>query len=397
MRWRICSALLLLVSTAVNADETNIPQWQTGGNASLALRFYPHSPDGNQENVGVGLRVAPEWSLRTDDTRILVAPNIRIENNGSGRSIADFNELNLSWRQGDTILEFGITRLFWGVTESRHLENIINPPDLAAHYAGDTTLGVALLRLAMPTDFGQIEFILVPWDRDPRFPGKRGRPRTELFIQNDVDHPDGRPPTGVSRVSLQRSDYDAHIYYFYGLDREVTLVPKFDNFGQPVSLRASRSRIQQWGFDLQVPLGNLLFKAEAIHRIGYARSFTATVLGGEYTLNSIGNSTSDLGFLVEYQYDNDRPKDAPLAPMKHAVYAGLRGALNDPANSEFKFGLLHDTNTGARVWRGDFNRRIAENWTAEGALNIFSNVRGQLPLSGFARDSYFELLLKRNF
>ena len=396
MWYRICAALLLLVTHTTHAEETGVPQWQTSGHAGLALRFYPQNPEDNQESTGVGLRLAPEWS-HPGDTRFLVAPIIRIENNDSGRSIVDFNELYISGRRGDTTLEFGITRLFWGVTESRHLENIINPPDLAAHYAGDTTLGVALLRLAEPTEFGQIEFILIPWDRDPRFPGEQGRPRTEWYIQGDVDHPDGRPAAWASRVSLDGGNYDAHAYYFQGLDREATLFPLFDILGQPESLRASRKQIQQWGADLQIPFGNVLLKAEAIHRSGYSRSFAAAVLGGEYTLNSIGNSTSDLGLLVEYQYDNDRPTDAPLAPMKRAVYAGIRGALNDPANSEFKFGLVHDTTNEARIWRGDFSRRIADDWTVECALNIFSNVRGQPPLSGFARDSYLELLIKRNF
>jgi len=71
-------------------------------------------------------------------------------------------------------------------------------------------------------------------------------------------------------------------------------------------------------------------------------------------------------------------------------------ALNDPASSEFKIGLRHERPGQAKVWRGDFSRRIGDDWTIESTLNLFSDVNAQPALSGFARDSYLEVQLKRN-
>ena len=394
-RW-VGIALFFLVGLSVEVDASPARDWKIGGHVGLVWRHYMQSPDGNQEGDAAALRFLPEWTLRQGPLRLTVAPDLRLENAGSGRGRADFNELYLSTRYGETTLEFGITRLFWSVTESRHLQNIINPPDLAAHYAGDTTLGIALLRLAQPTGFGQIELILVPWDRDPRYPGERGRPHTALPILGDVIHPEGRPAAWATRMALNGGEFDAHLSYFSGLDREAVFTPQFDITGLPVGLRASRHPIRQWGVDLQAPLGNLLVKGEAIHRTGYARGFSSAVLGGEYTLNGVADSARDLTFMLEYQFD-DRSEDAPLPSMKQGIYGGIRMTFNDPASSEFKIGLLHERPGKAKVWRGDFSRRIGNDWTIEGALNLFSDVHAQPALSGFARDSYLEVQLKRNF
>lgn len=396
MWYRSFALLLLLPAFAAPGAEAPL-SWQVGGHAAFLVgRFYAQAPEGEGEGNVAALRLAPELMLRRGDARLLVAPEVRWENHGSGRSIADFNELYFSVRAGETMIEAGITRLFWGVTESLPLENIINPPDLAADYTGKTTLGVALVRLARPVGFGQIEIILIPWDRDPRFPGVAGRPRTELPVLGRVEHPDGQPPAGAVRVAFGGSAFDAHLYYFQGLDRQSVLIPQFDGEGPPRSLRASRKAIQQWGGDLQVPIGNLLLKGDAIYRTGYSRGFGAAILGGEYTLNSIGGSAADLGLMLEYQYD-DRPWDAPLSPMDQGVYAGIRVAFNDPASSQFKFGVLQATTSAAQVWQGDFSRRIAENWTVEGSVNVFVNAHAQPALYGFARDSYMEISLVRYF
>lgn len=398
---RVAIAVLLLAGFGAPAGAESALSWVWGGHVAVPVgRFYFETPEGHREGNVAALRLAPELTVRWGDTQLLAAPDLRWENHDSGRSRADFNELSLSTRWGETTITAGITRLFWGVVESFHLENVINPPDLAADYRGETTLGLPLVRLARPLNFGpatpgQIELIWAPWDRDPAWPGVAGRPRTDLPVEAVV-HPDGRPSAGAVRLAFGGSAYDAHLYYFRGLDRQAVLIPYFPDGGVPTFLYASRKKIGQFGGDLQVPVGNLLIKAEAIYRTGYSRGFAAVIAGGEYTLNSFRGTASDLGLMFEYQYD-DRPLDAPLAPMKEGVYVGVRIARNDPASTELKLGVLQSTDTAAQVWRGDVSRRIAERWTIEGSLNVFANVRDEPALVGFARDSYLELSLKYYF
>jgi len=398
MMLRPATIAFLLLLTGVSAQAGNLPPhtWKTGGYVGVVLRDYPKFPSENREGDTLALHLAPEWILRQGPYRFILSPDVRLENAGSGRSRADFNELNLSARYGKTIVEFGVTRLFWGVTESRHLENIINPPDLAADFSGETTLGIALLRILQPINLGQIEAILIPWDRDPRYPGQHARLRTALPILGNVRYPDGRPTAWAIRVATARGIFDTHLYYFSGLDREAVLTPQFDTTAQPISLQASRWPIRQWGLDVQAPIGSLLLKGEAIQRSGYSRSFIAVVLGGEYTFNSVADSARDLSLMLEYQED-DRPDDAPLTAMKSAYYGGIRLALNDPNSSELTIGLSYNPKSQAQLWSGDFSRRIAENVTLEGNLTIFSHVDGDPALSGFARDSRIEMQIKRHF
>lgn len=371
--------------------------WRFSGEASLALRLYPRAPVDDQEHLGPGLRLAPEWTWRGGDDLVRIEPLVQLENPGSGRSKAEFKELLWSRRLGETTLDIGITRVFWGVAESRHLINLINPPDLAVDYTGETTLGIPLLRLDHPTDLGRVELILAPEARDPRFPGQRGRPRTSLPVQDDVSHPDGRPLAWAARLTLDGDGaYDAHLYHFQGLDREAVLTPRFPPAGPPDALIAHRHAIRQWGADLQAPIGSFLFKAEALVRSGYSRSFGAVVLGGEYTWNGVADSPADLGLLLEYQWDN-RPADAPLAPMRRALYTGLRLALNDPASTEMLFGVSHSLENSARIWRGEVRRRLGETWTVEARLDLFTQVAEEPALAGFERDSLLELRLARHF
>lgn len=387
-------ALLCAAAFPVAADES---AGRFSGEAALVLRAYPQAPAGDQERTGRGVRLAPEWSWRSGDDLLRLEPLFQLENPGSGRSKVDLKEMSWSRRLGESTLDVGITRLFWGVTESRHLINVINPPDLALDYSGETTLALPLLRYDLPTSLGRLEWILAPWEREPRYPGNRGRPRTSLPVQAEIQHPDGRPAAFAVRLTLAGNGaYDAHLYHFQGLDREAVLTPRFPLLGPPDALIASRQAIRQWGADLQVPWGNLLIKAEALLRQGYSRSFGAAVAGGEYTWSGVANSAADLGLLGELQYD-DRPADAPLAPMKQAFYAGLRLALNDPASTEMLFGLLQANETHARIWRGEFRRRLGDDYTLEGRLDVFSKVKEEPALTAYARDTVLELRLARHF
>lgn len=392
----LCCLVLLLAGSSASAQEAE-RAWKMSGYAGAVGRFYADTSGQDRESDRVAFRLEPEWTWSDSRYRLVVAPRLFIDGRDSGRSRSDLVELHGGVRWDANQIKLGISRVFWGVTESRHLVDIINPPDLALHYSGDEQrLPTAMLQVSRTTDFGQVEIFGLPWERDPRYPGKLGRPNTELPVSGEVVHPDGLPPAFASRWAWSQGNFDSHVYYFRGLDRESVLTPRLQTFAPPIALEASRKLIRQWGWDLQMPLDNWLIKSEVIYRSGYSRSFAAAVLGAEYAMNGFMGSVADVAVMAEYQAD-PRPADAPLAPMNHAWFGGVRVALNDPASSEFKLGLLRDVATPAYIWRGDFSRRLQEHWTLSGSFNLFRKVAAEQALRGYAADSYLELLLKYHF
>ncbi|BDT69336.1 hypothetical protein os1_35260 [Comamonadaceae bacterium OS-1] len=383
---------------AMGADDGAVDTslWQLKGNAALGARLYssPHEP--TKESHRLAVRLAPEWRWADGGKTIVISPALYLEGDHNGRTRVDLNELYFSTCLGETIVKAGLSRLFWGVTESRHLVDVVNPPDLAHHYAAEQRLSTAMLYVAHPTPVGQLEVLLLPWERDPVYPNTAGRPRTDLPIHNAVEHPNGTPPAFAARLAISQGDYDSHVYFFRGLDRESALTARTLPYAAPTELTATRRLVRQWGADLQVPVGNFLVKSELAHRSGYSRDFLSGVLGGEYALNGINGSVVDVNLLGEYQFDL-RPADAPLTTLSHGIYAGVRVALNDPASTEFKFGVVAEPSTGARLWRGDASRRIAKNWTVEGTMSVFDNVRKSPSLMDYRKESYVEVLAKYHF
>lgn len=389
---RLLATALLLTSAAAHADDTT---WTLRGYGAVSGRLWANAKPGQEDN-SAGLRLAPEWTGNRGQERIVFAPIVIQETEGTGRSRADVDELSFARPIGEGNLKLGIYRVFWGAAESRHLVDIINPPDYALHYAGDRHLATAILEWSQPTPLGHLDALLLPWERDPNFPGPRGRPRTELPVQEDQSHPDGRPPAWALRLSLPGSAMDAHVHVFQGLDREAVLTPVLRPAAPPQEMTASRQLVRQWGIDAQIPLDNWLIKGELIRRSGYSRPFTAGVLGVEYSFNSVAGSSADVALMAEAQYDA-RPADAPLPFLRHGVFTGLRLALNDAASTELKAGLLAETDGPARMGRIEASRRLADQWTIEASLHSFSKVTGNPALAGYVRDNFVEFVIKRHW
>ncbi len=390
------ASLLLFFYMATEAQ--GVPdegKWQLSGHIKGLSRLYT---DNLGDNDYASLQIEPEWTWRNKTGGFFTfRPRLLLEAKGSGGELGEIQELNWLTPVGPGTLRIGISRVSWGVVESRHLIDIVNPSDYARDYTGETRIGIPMLHLVFPASLGQIELLFLPWEFDPDFPGINGRPRTLLPVSDDLLYPDGKPDALVSRVSFSVADLDAHLYYFRGIDRETTLSPIFDSVGFPTALVASRFLISQWGIDFQIPRDNWLIKGEGLYRTGYSDPFVAGVIGVEYTLNSIGGSVQDLSILSEYQWDDGRPADAPLPLLKNGIFLGSRLSRNDPAGTEIKAGVVWDIDSSAYLPRFTFYRRLGQQWTIETNFNGFVNVKRSPTLQGFVHDSYIELLFKYHF
>ena len=72
----------------------------------------------------------------------------------------------------------GIGKVFWGVTESQHLVDVINQTDLVENMDGEEKLGQPMINFALVRDWGTVDFFLLPGSRERTFPEAEGRLRT---------------------------------------------------------------------------------------------------------------------------------------------------------------------------------------------------------------------------
>ena len=75
------------------------------------------------------------------------------------RSRVDFTDLSWQRRRNDWQLRVGIREVFWSVTESLNVVDVIDQQDLIENGAGYTKLGQPIVNLTVMRDWGTIDFL----------------------------------------------------------------------------------------------------------------------------------------------------------------------------------------------------------------------------------------------
>jgi hypothetical protein len=243
------------------------------------------------------------WYNEAGNQRASFIPFLRWDAIDVERSLADFREAYWAFEGDGYELLVGANTVFWGVTESVHLVDIINQADFAGDIDGEDKLGQPMVRLALQRDWGELSAYLLPYFRQRTFAGRDGRFRPPLPV--DTDRAVYESAAGEKHVDLALryshyiGDIDIGLNAFSGTSREPRFVPAPD--GQ--SLLPVYDQVEQVGVDLQYTREAWLWKLEAIARDGATHSFAAAVGGFEYTFYQVTESAADIGLLVEYQYD----------------------------------------------------------------------------------------------
>lgn len=273
--------------------------------------------------------------------------------------------------------------------------DIINQTDRVEDISLEKKLGQPMVHLSIPRDWGIVDMFVMSYFRERTYPGRRGRLRSALVV--DTDNPIYESVNkewqvdAALRYSHSIGDWDIGLYHFYGTGRAPTLLPDFENEDEPV-LIPFYSLINQTGLDLQLILGEWLFKLEAIYRSGQGNDFYATTGGFEYSFFGIGGSDVDLGLIGEYVYD-DRGEDAPATPYQNDAMGGLRLALNDPAGSELLAWIVYDTTSSAAMPGIEASRRFGENWKVNIEAWGFIDIPEDDPIYSLRDDDYLRLEL----
>ena len=342
---------------------TGAGAYEFTGYGAVEGRVFLNPPaySGQKDNDASIVLQAEFYHEIDPDTSLTVTPFVRLDSGDSERTHFDTRELFLLKVFERFEAAVGARKVFWGVTESQHLVDIINQTDLVENPDGEDKLGQPMLMVSVPADWGTLDLFLMPYFRERSFAGRAGRLRGPLRVDTDRALYESSAEEWHTdfAVSLSRSieEWDIGLSHFYGTSREPSFIAGMDG-AEPV-LIPYYEIINQTGLSLQLITGEWLWKFEGIFRSGQGDHFFASTSGLEYTFTGVMGSRMDLGVLLEYLYD-DR-MEAASTPFEDDLMAGARLAVNDAAGSEALAGVIQDLSEGSRYIFVESSRRFGDN------------------------------------
>ncbi len=308
----------------------------------------------------------------------------------------DIRELYYQKAKNNWELSLGLKKVYWGVTESNHLVDIINQTDAVETFDGEEKLGQPMAQFTWITDkFGTFDFFYLPYHRKRTFAGEKGRLRFPVVINKDDLTYESSAQEWRQDLAFRWKHYfdilDIGVSHFYGTGRE----PLF-TFDETGNINAFYPVINQTGLELQITHNAFLWKLESIYRHAKAQDFFALVAGLEYTFSNIDGNGLDIGILGEYLYDER--DELALNALQNDVFFGSRIAFNDTQDTSILIGGITDLESNSTIFSLEASRRFGSSWTAEIEARIFNEIDKNEPiLSNFREDSFLRISISKYF
>jgi hypothetical protein len=318
----------------------------------------------------------------------------RADESDPQRSHVDLREALLQITGDAFSVDLGMNTVFWGVTESRHLVNILNQLNYLEDFSGDDRFGQLMARLSYDSgEYGFLEMFAMTWSRPQLYPGQRGRPGVPILVLDDSPRYESVSEQWhldfAIRWSHSISEFDWALSYFRGTSREPELVPVVTP-DEP-AIEPFYALLNQTGLEVQWTRGSWLWKLESMIREGQGATFAATTFGFEHTSSGVFGSTIDIGALLEYSYDGR--DNLTLNSYDSDLFGGMRLAFNDTAGTEILAGAVTDVKTGVLVGTIEASRRLSDRWTLDVRARAFSAHDEEDPFHWFRRDHYMQTTL----
>ncbi len=369
----------------------------TRGNVAGRAQHHPQTarfPDqpGNQYAVLGEI----EWYFEAESgDAFTLKPYARAELHDGGDTFFDIREAVYLTFGDDWELRAGISKVFWGVTESVHLVDIINQTDFREDIDGEEKLGQPMVQGTLLRDWGTFSVFVLPYFRERVLPDRTDRPGFGLDVDEDAARFESSDAEkhidGALRYTQTFDDIDLGLSYFNGTAREPRLIP--DTNG--TALVPFYPLLEQYGVDAQYTTEGWLWKLEAIYREDDIESYGAGAGGFEYTFVGLFETAQDLGVIGEYLYD-ERGRTA-TTPFQDDVLIGLRWVLNDEQSTEALFGVITDLDGGGKAVNLEASRRLGESYKLNLDARLFVDTRGDPQLDAFGRDDFVRVELAYYF
>ena len=344
----------------------------------LEIRGYPNSsedPGRFDDNVAASFEPEFQQSFNQDDTILTFTPFGRWDSRDPERRHVDVRELNVLHVAGSWETLLGVSKVFWGVTESSHLVDVINQTDVLEGFDGEDKLGQPMIRVSHSFEQSTLTLFALPGFREREFLSPDNPLALPFPIDNDNPLYDSSDEDDHVDFAIRFSGYrgivDYGLSWFTGTSREPGFVA-----GDDERLIPFYPQIDQLGLDLQITHDAWLWKLETIRReFDNERSgedFTAAVGGFEYSFYGMADGLYDLGVLAEYHYDSR--DDVSTIPFQDDLFFGLRFGFTDAESSEILAGVIVDQEDQSRSFRVEANRRVLTDARISLELQTFNNI-----------------------
>ncbi len=392
----VLSCLLL----AINASASEV-DFDISGKSEIELTVYAEEGQFSGQDYIYNGSVAfePEfyWEWNGGDDSVVFTPFLRGDIQDDERSHGDIRELSWLHVSGDWEFRAGLRKVFWGVTEFNHLVDVINQTDAVESSDGEDKLGQQMLNASTVTDVGIFDVFVLPGFRERTFAGENGRLRSHVVVNTDsalYESGDGDDHVDYAlRWSHSINVFDVGAYWFDGTDRQPTLQTQTIN-GSTV-LVPFYQQVTQYGVDIQATVESWLLKFEAIYKESHRSRYAASQAGFEYSFYGVNGSSSDVGLLLEYGWDERGQQADSIA--QNDIYLGTRWTLNDAHDSALLMGLSYDADYYSKSLFIEASRRLNDRWTLSLEGVLLESGRSNDPVAALSQDDNLQLTLERYF
>jgi hypothetical protein len=366
--------------------------WDLRGFAEGEARpFFTSSNFEGQKDHTVSLALNPEIFHQFDNgAQFYFIPFFRYDHSDKERTHFDLRELDFIYSGDFWSARIGVRKVFWGVTETQHLVDIVNQTDFLEGPDGESKLGQPMVNVSLVQDWGTLDFFVLPFFRERTFPGKGGRLRPPLLVDTDNPRYESAAEewhTDFAVRYFQNIDnWDVGLSFFSGTSREPTFDIDFIAPSGPLFIPVYE-QIDQAGLDILYIYGNWILKWEAIYRWQMRpEDYFASTFGYEYTFSGILGTGMDIGILTEWSYDERQEQATSL--FQNDLTFGLRWGLNDINGTQILFAIVQDLENPTKAFFIEASSRLDEHWrlTVE-ARGIFDQPDDDLFI--FLRDEDF--------
>lgn len=361
-------------------------------NSTLGLESRVFAKQGLQQQARMqnSVNFLQEWYWQAEDESHswTFSPYLRWDQRDAERHLIDIRQafwlkVGSGWE-----LKLGVDQVFWGVTESQHLVDIVNQTDLADSIDGESKLGQPMLQLNLFGDFGNLQTFVLPYFRERTLPGLNGRLRLPLVVEQDnaVFASDDKKQhiDWALRYAKQIDQLDIGLSYFQGTSREPGYVATAQG-----TLLPYYGQIKQLGLDAQWIVESWIWKLEAIRRAEGLQHYRAVTGGFEYSMVGILDSDFDLGWLMEYQYDSRGVAATSIG--QRDLFVGTRLAWNDAAGTELLLGIAQDLDdSGSRSGLLEASTRYSNNLRLRLDAWFFQTSSQEQPIWWLRQDDYVQ-------
>lgn len=343
-------------------------------------------------------------------------PFYRFDEMDDERTHGDIRELIWHKVADEYELKAGIGKVYWGVTESNHLVDIINQTDAVENLDGEDKLGQPMVQLLLERDWGNLDLFVLPYHRERTLSGPGAR-LSAGFSYGDAVYESSDEESNIDVAARYYSyidDFEYAVSVFHGNSREMVLAGFTPDGINITKFLPYYPLISQLGVELQYLNEGWAWKFEGIHRegipevdvtlgglaalntptgfsIGNEASYFATTAGFEYTQVGLWESRVDLGWVVEHMYDS-RQADASFGAFEHDVLLGTRWVANDDADSTLLLGVLVDYEYQDYSLSLEGNTRLMDGLSLTLEARVFAPANDN-PLYGFRDEDFVRLNL----